>query len=121
LKAAVARKYAFTFDNTHLIAADFAENCQEKVETFLRIKQQIEARYAGVAVGFRLVIGIVSVAIPTGLNRTSVLYSWAESLRIPDWINVTYADDFCSCPNLRNVITGLHRENDGLPNFRKLE
>jgi hypothetical protein len=34
LKAAVPRKYVFTLDSAHLIAVDFAEDCQETVEIF---------------------------------------------------------------------------------------
>jgi hypothetical protein len=49
------------------------------------------------------------------------LYSSAESLRIPDWIDVVHADDFRSCPNLREVIAGLQREIGGFHDCRKLE
>jgi hypothetical protein len=50
-----------------------------------------------------------------------VLYSSAESLRIPDWIEVIRAADFCFCPNLREVIVGLQREIDGFCDCPKLE
>jgi hypothetical protein len=119
-KAAVPRQYAFTPDNAYLIAVDFGKDCQERVKTFLRIKQQIETRYAGAENGIRLDIESGSVAIPTGSNRTLVLCSSTESLRIPDWIKAIRADDFCFCPNLRTVIVGLQREINGFRNCRKL-
>jgi hypothetical protein len=50
-----------------------------------------------------------------------VLYSSAESLRIPDWIDVVRADDFRFCPNLREVIAGLQREIGGFHDCQRLE
>jgi hypothetical protein len=113
LKTVVPGKFVITPDGAHRIAVDFAEDCQGSVETFLGIKRLIEVRYAGAAVGIRLNIGRSSVAIPTDSNRMLVLYSSAESLRIPDWIEVIRADDFRFCPHLREVIAGLQREIDG--------
>jgi hypothetical protein len=121
LKATVPRKYVFMPDGVHLVALDFAEDCQGKVETFLRIKQQIKTRSADDTVGIRLDIGSGCVAIPVDSNWMLVLYSSAESLRIPDWIKVIRANDLCFCPNLRKVIAGQQREIDGFRNCRKLE
>jgi hypothetical protein len=113
LEDAVSDKHVFTADGGHRICVDFAGDCQGSIETFLRIKRLIEARYAGAAVGIRLDIGSGSVAIPIDSNRKLVLYSSAKSLRIPDWIKVVRADDFRFCPNLREVIAGLQREIGG--------
>jgi hypothetical protein len=121
LKAAIPGKFVVTPDGAHRIAVDFAEDCQGSVENFLRINRLIEARYAGAAVGIRLDIGSGSVAIPIDSNRMLVLYSSADSLIIPDWIEVIRADDFCFCPNLREVIAGLQREIDGFCDCPKLE
>jgi hypothetical protein len=54
-------------------------------------------------------------------NRTLVLYSSTESLRIPDWIEVVRADEFRFCPNLREVIAGLQREISGFRDCRRIE
>jgi hypothetical protein len=121
LEVAVPDKHSFTPDGAHRIGVNFAGDCQESVETFLRIKRLIIARYPGTAVGIRLDIGSNSIANPTSSNRMLVLHSSAESVRIPDWIEVIHADDFCSYPNLRDVIAGLQREIDGFRNCRKLE
>jgi hypothetical protein len=95
----------------------------KKVETFLRIKQQIEARYAVAAVEIRLDIGSGSVAIAIAIdsNLMLVLYSSAESLKIPDWVKVVRAYDFCFCPNFRKVIAGQQQEIHGFRNCRKFE
>jgi hypothetical protein len=121
LEVAVPGKFVVTPDGAHRIAVDFAEECQGSVENFLRIKRLIEARYAGAAVGIRLDIGSGSVAIPMDSNRIWVLYSAAESLRIPDWIEVVRADDFRFCPNLHEISAGLQRESAGVRNCQKLE
>jgi hypothetical protein len=91
------------------------------VETFLHIKRLIDARYVGAAVGIRLDIGSGSIAIPTDSNHMLVLHSAAESLRIPDWIEIIHAEDFGFCPNLREIIAGLQREIGGFRDCRKLK
>jgi hypothetical protein len=111
--------HAFTLDGAHRIGVDLAGNCQGSVKTFNRIKRLIEARYAGV--GIRLDIGSGSVAVPSDPNRRLVLYSPAELLRIPDWIEVVHRDDFRFCPNLREVIAGLQLEIFGFRDCRNLE
>jgi hypothetical protein len=121
LKVAVPGKNAFTPDGAHLITVDFAGDCQGKVEIYLRIKQLIEARYADAGVGIRLDIRSGSVAIPTDSNLRLVLYSSAESLRIPGWIEVIHPNDFRFCPNLREVIASLQREISGFRDCRKLK
>jgi hypothetical protein len=121
LEIASPGKFVLTPDGAYRIAVDFAEDCQGSVETFLRIKRHIVARYAGAAVGIRLYIGSGSVAIPTDSNRMFVRYSSAESLRISDWIEVIGADDFHFCPNLREVITSLQQEVGGVRDCRNLE
>jgi hypothetical protein len=105
----------------HRIGVDFAEDCQGSIETFIRIECLIEARYAGAAGGIRLDIGSGSVAIHTDANWILVLYTSAESLRIPDWIEVIRAEGFRFCPNLREVIAGLQREIEGSRDCQKLE
>jgi hypothetical protein len=121
LEVVVPDKHVFTPDGAHRIGVDFAGNCQGSLETFLRIKRLIEARYVGAAVGIRLDIGSGSIAIPTDSNHMLVLYSAAESLRIPDWIEIIHAEDFGFSPNLRQIIVGLQREIGGFHNCRKLE
>jgi hypothetical protein len=121
LKVTIPGKFVITPDGAHRIAVDFSEDCQGSVEIFLCIKRLIEVRYAGAVVGIRLDLGSSSVAIPIDSNRMLVLYSSAESLRIPDWIEVIRVDDFWFCPNLREVIVGLQREIDGFCNCPKLE
>jgi hypothetical protein len=121
LEVAIPGTHVFAPDGAHRIGIDFAEDCQGSVETFLCIKRLIGVRYAGVAVGVRLDIGSGSIAIPTDSNRMLILYSSAESLRIPDWIKIIHADDFRFCPNLREVIAGLQREIGGFRDCRKLE
>jgi hypothetical protein len=121
LAITVPDKHVFTLDGAHRIGVDFAGHCQGSVEKFLRIKRLIEAVYAGGAVGVRLDIGSGSVAIPSDPNRMWVFYSSAESLRIPDWIDVVHADDFRSCPNLREVIAGLQREIGGFRDCGQLQ
>jgi hypothetical protein len=121
LEVTVPDKHIFTPDDAHRIDVDFARDCQGRVETFLCIKRLIEARYTGAAIGIRLDIGSGFVVIPTDSNRMLVLYSSAESLRIPDCIEVIHADDFCFCPNLREVIGGLQREIGGFRDCRKLK
>jgi hypothetical protein len=120
-KAVVPCKYVFKPDSAHSIAVDFTKDCQERVEAFLRIKQQIKACYASAVVGIHLDIGSGSIAIPTHSNRMLVLCSSAESLRIPDRIKVIRADDFCFCPNLRKVIAGQQRKIDDFRICQKLE
>jgi hypothetical protein len=121
LEVAVSGKHVFTPDSAHRISVDFAKKCQGSAEISLRIKRLIETVYAGAAVGIRLDIGSGSVAIPADTNWMLVLYSSAESLRIPDWIEVIHADDFRFCPNLREVTAGLQREIDDFRDCRKLE
>jgi hypothetical protein len=50
-----------------------------------------------------------------------VLYSSAESLRIPDCLEVIRADDFRFYPNIQEIFAGLHREIDGCRDCLKLE
>jgi hypothetical protein len=64
----------------------------------------IDALYADTVVGIRLDIGSGSVAIPADPNHKTALYSSAESLRIPDCIDVIHAADFRFRPNLRELI-----------------
>jgi hypothetical protein len=71
-------------DGAYRIEIDLAEDYQRRVETFLRIKQLIVARYAGAAVEIRLDIGDNSVAIPSDSNWMLVFYSSAVSLRFAD-------------------------------------
>jgi hypothetical protein len=104
----------------HRIASDFGEDCQGSVETFHRIKRLIESRDAGAAVGVRLDIGSGSVAIPIVSNRMLVLCSSAESLRLPDCIEVISAQDFRFCSNFHEIIAYLQREIDGLCECQKL-
>jgi hypothetical protein len=121
LEIAVPGKSVLTPDGVHRIAVDFARDCQGSVETFLRVKRLLVARFADGAVGIRLDIGSDSDAISIDANWMLVLYSSVESLRIPDWIEVIRADDFRFCPNLRQVIAGLQREIDGFRDCRKLD
>jgi hypothetical protein len=121
LEITVTDKHVFTLDVANRIGVYFSGDCQVSVEIYLRIKRLIDALYAGAAVGIRLDIGNGSVVISTDPNRMLVFYSSAELLRIPDWIDVLHADDFRSCPNLREVIAGLQREIDGFRDCRKLE
>jgi hypothetical protein len=121
LKVAIPDKHVLTPDGAHRIGVDFARDCQGSVDTFRLIKQLIEARYPGLEVGIRLDIGSGSVAIPIDSNRKLMLFSSAESLRIPDWIEVVRADGFRFCPNLRKVIVGLQREIGGFCDCPQLE
>jgi hypothetical protein len=107
LKLALPGRHDATADGACRIGVDCAGDCQGSVETFLRIKRLIEARYSGGAVRVCLDIGSGSVAISTDSNRMLVLYSSAESLRIPDWVEAVRADGFRFCPNLREVFAGL--------------
>jgi hypothetical protein len=84
LEITVPGKHVFIPDSAHRIDVDFTEDCQRRVEIFLRIKQMIVPRYTGTAVGICLDIGDGSIAIPTDSNRILVLYSSAISLNIPD-------------------------------------
>jgi hypothetical protein len=121
LEVAVAGKHVCTSDGVYRIGVDFAGDCPGKRRNFFCIKRVIEADYAGEAVGIRLDIGSGSIAIPIDSNRMLVLDLSAESLKIPDWIEVIHADDFRFCPNLQEVIAGLQREIDGFRNCRKLK
>jgi hypothetical protein len=121
LEVAVPRKFVFTPDGAHQIAVDFSEDCQGSAQTFHRMKRLIEAHWANAPVGIRLDMRNGSAAIPTGSNRMFTLYSSAESLRIPDCIEVIRPDDFRFCPLLREVFTGLQREIDGFCDCQNLE
>jgi hypothetical protein len=106
LEITLPEKHVFAPDGAHRIGVYFAEDCQGSVESFLRIKRLIEARYGGASIGICLENRSGSVAIPVDSNQRLVFFSSAESLRIPDWIEVVHADDFRFCPNLRGVIAG---------------
>jgi hypothetical protein len=121
LEVAISDKHVFTLEGAHRIAVDFARDCYGSVEVFLRIRRLIIARYVDAAVDIRLDIGSVSVAISTDSDRMLALYSSAECLRIPDWIEVIHADDFRLCPNFGEVFAGLQREIDGFRDCRKLK
>jgi hypothetical protein len=77
-------------------------------------------RYAGAAIGICLDIGSGFIAIPIDSDLMLVLYLSAESLRIPDWIEVICVYDFHISSNLNEIIAGLHEEIDDFRDCRKL-
>jgi hypothetical protein len=105
----------------HRFDLDLAEDCQGSAETFLRITRLLVASFAHGAVRIRLDIGSDSVAIPIDSNRMLVLYSPAESLRIPDWIEIIRTHGFCFCLNLLEVTAGLQRQIGGFRDYQRLE
>jgi hypothetical protein len=69
LGGCVSCKDVLASDDLHRNGADFAEDCQRNIKTFLRIKQLIDARYADIVISLGMDMGSGSGAISIDSNR----------------------------------------------------
>jgi hypothetical protein len=105
-----------------ILSASDPETIQATLDSFWRIKEMIERQSFRIAVGVRFDDGCGDIEIPANfkaLTRDALhLHTSSELLVVPNWIEMSHANDFLFCSRLQNIVVGINSRLREIRGFR---